>query len=183
MRKALRLCFCLFVVFSLAGCEQVWTFISGWNPRQRLLSGDAFPRMAATKLGNLSTTAISLSTLTSSAVIIYKTYPNGYYGKLSIVSVSDSSLTIMFTTYQSDGTTLASSNSTRGFPGRVPVVTLNRQTEILFLRMERRPILSFSAGQTLTPGGSPSILPEQRQKKGRVIAALSIFRLPWIGEG
>jgi len=144
MQRIWKLSVCLLLVFFLAGCN-FWTII--WDG----IAGKGYYQTTrstiAAQSGNLSATPISLGAYSTSAVIVYKTNANGYYGKLSYLSVSDTSLVIQFVTYANDGTAAKSSNSTTIAVGE----SINLETGGI---AGSAGDFTFAAGETLTPANA-----------------------------
>lgn len=110
MKKAFIRCVCLCGVLLITSCN-VWNVI--WQG----IVGHGYYQVTRSSVVNAISTmtkdAIDLSALTTNSVIVYTTSATAYYGKLTFTAVSSSSVTIIFETYNTDGTEFQGSNGTQ----------------------------------------------------------------------
>jgi len=107
MKRVLVVIACVSLPLALTGCDvlnYIWQHIVGHSYSQVDLTS------LESNSANMTNSNSGQSSIPANSVVGYKTR-HGFYGKLGVLSVSASSLSIQFTTYNSDGSTLASAAS------------------------------------------------------------------------
>jgi hypothetical protein len=137
-------CACLCGVLLLTGCN-VWNVI--WQG----IVGHGYYQVTRSSVVNtissMTKDAIDLSALTTNSVIVYTTSANALYGKLSFTALSSSIVTIMFETYNTDGTEFSGSNGTQVAAGS----SFDLETGQIVGTGNTLADFSFSAAEQLTP--------------------------------
>jgi hypothetical protein len=108
MKRVLLIAACVSLPLALTGCDvlnYIWQHIVGHSYSQVDLAS------LENNAGNMSVTTIGQSSMPANSVVGYKSR-HGDYGKLGVISISSSTLTFQFTTYNSqDGSVMISSAS------------------------------------------------------------------------